>query len=48
MECLDRMGNAVADGEVIGISEPLKDRTYVVNVVVPKELIDNIRAIKVA
>ena len=48
VKCLDRIGNAVADGEVIGISEPLKDRTYVVNVVVPKELIDNIRAIKVA
>lgn len=45
--CLDRTGEAVAEGEVLAVTEPSKDNTYVVSVVIPAELADDIRAIKV-
>ena len=40
-------GTELADGEVIAVAEPSKDRTYVVSVVIPKDKYDEIRAIKV-
>ena len=45
--CLNRTGEEVAEGEVLAVTEPSKDRTYVVSVAVPKELTDEIRAIAV-
>ncbi|MEG1912900.1 MAG: (2Fe-2S)-binding protein [Cloacibacillus sp.] len=45
--CLNRMGQPVAEGEVVSVTEPSKDRTYVVSVVIPKELADEVRAISV-
>ncbi|MDO4561081.1 MAG: (2Fe-2S)-binding protein [bacterium] len=45
--CLNRTGEEVAKGEVIAVTEPSRDKTYVVSVVIPKELADDIRAIKV-
>lgn len=47
VKCLDRTGKEAACGEVIAVTEPSKDRTYVVSVVIPKALADDIRAIKV-
>lgn len=45
--CLDREGNAIATGKVIRVQEPKKDRTLVVHVVVPRKLVNQIRAIRV-
>ena len=47
VKCLNRTGDVVADGEVISVSEPLKDCTHVVSIVIPKNLVDDIRSIKV-
>ncbi|MCR5336068.1 MAG: 4Fe-4S ferredoxin, partial [Synergistes sp.] len=47
VKCLNRVGEEVADGEVAAVTEPSKDRTYVVSVVIPKDKIDEIRAIRV-
>ena len=47
VHCLNRVGETVALGEVIAVAEPSKDKTYVVSVVIPKELVDTVRAIKV-
>ena len=47
VKCLNRMGEAVADGEIFAVTEPLKDSTMVISVIVPKELAGEIRAIKV-
>ncbi|MPN26556.1 hypothetical protein SDC9_173981 [bioreactor metagenome] len=47
VKCLNRVGEVVAEGEVIAVTEPSKDRTYVVSVVIPKELTDQIRAVAV-
>lgn len=47
VKCLNRKGEEVAECEVNSVSEPLKDRTRVVGVVVPKALAGEIRAIKV-
>ena len=47
VKCLSRTGDVVADGEVISVSEPLKDCTHVVSIVIPKNLVDDIRSIKV-
>lgn len=45
--CLDRQGQKVARGKIIDIKEPYKDKTHVVSVVIPKDLIDEIRGIEV-
>ena len=47
VKCLDRMGEEVACGEVLAVTEPLHNRTFVVSVAIPKELADSIRAVKV-
>lgn len=47
VKCLNRMGEEVADGEIFLVTEPLKDSTTVLSVIVPKELAGEIRAIKV-
>ncbi len=47
VKCLNRVGEEVAEGEVLAVTEPSKDQTYVVSVVIPKELADDIRAVKV-
>lgn len=47
VKCLGRDGAEIADGEVIAVTEPSKDKTYVVSVVIPKDKYDEIRAIKV-
>lgn len=47
VKCLDREGKVVADGEVFMVAEPLKDQTIVVSVVIPKDKVHDIRAIKV-
>lgn len=45
--CLNRKGEAIATGKVIKIQEPKKDKTIVVHVLVPRELVEQIRAIRV-
>lgn len=47
VSCLNRVGEAVAEGDVLAVTEPSKDRTYVVSVSIPKDLIDDIRSVKV-
>ncbi|HOG13594.1 MAG TPA: 4Fe-4S dicluster domain-containing protein [Synergistales bacterium] len=47
VECLDREGKAITRGKVIKVLEPLRDRTRVVHVEVPKSLVMEVRAIKV-
>ena len=47
VKCLNRVGDEVSDGEVYAVTEPLKDHTVVVSVVIPKKLVGEIRAIKV-
>ncbi len=47
VDCLDRTGNVVAKGKVENVTEPWKDRTYVVHVVAPKKMSGEIRAIRV-
>lgn len=47
VQCLDREGNVVATGEVVAVLEPRRDKTRVVHVVVPKDLVMRIRAIRV-
>jgi Fe-S-cluster-containing hydrogenase component 2 len=47
VDCLNRMGEVVAQGKVIRVMEPWKDKTRVVHVSVPKALVMDIRAIKV-
>ena len=47
VKCLGRDGAVLADGEVLAVAEPSKDKTYVVSVVIPKDKYDEIRAIKV-
>jgi Fe-S-cluster-containing hydrogenase component 2 len=47
VECLDRVGSPVGRGSVVGVTEPLKDRTRVVSVSVDKKLVSNVRAIRV-
>ncbi|NLX84161.1 MAG: 4Fe-4S ferredoxin, partial [Synergistaceae bacterium] len=37
----------VSEGEIFAVTEPLKDRTTVVSVIIPKKLVGEIRAIKV-
>lgn len=46
VQCLNRKGEVVSGGLVIEAKEPLKDRTRVISVAVPKELAGDIRAIK--
>lgn len=45
--CLGRTGEIICEGIVADITEPLKDRTKVVHVVVPVEKAAEVRAIKV-
>jgi len=47
VQCLDREGNVASDGEVHMVAEPLKDQTIVVSVIIPKDKVHEIRAIKV-
>jgi hypothetical protein len=47
VKCLNRVGEEVSEGEVYAVTEPLKDQTTVVSVVIPKKLVGEIRAIKV-
>jgi Fe-S-cluster-containing hydrogenase component 2 len=46
VKCLGRAGEVVADGEIFAVAEPLKDQTRVVSVVIPKDKVHEIRAIK--
>ena len=47
VKCLNRVGEEVSEGEIFAVTEPLKDRTTVVSVIIPKKLVGEIRAIKV-
>lgn len=47
VECLDRRGEQVAEGTVNAVTEPLKDQTKVISVIIPKKLAGSIRAIRV-
>lgn len=47
VKCLDRTGEVVSEGEILVVAEPLKDSTYVLSVIIPKALVNDIRAIKV-
>ena len=47
VDCLNRVGEAVAKGKVLQVAEPLKDSTRVVHVVVPRDLVTEIRAVRV-
>ncbi|GAB1399268.1 4Fe-4S dicluster domain-containing protein [Aminivibrio sp.] len=45
--CLDREGKCIAEGTVENITQPRKDRTYVIHVSAPKNLVREFRAIRV-
>ncbi len=47
VDCLNREGEAVAKGTVVRVTEPMHDKTRVVHVDVPRDLVMDIRAIKV-
>lgn len=47
VDCLGRTGEVLAKGTVEAVTEPKKDRTVVVHVSAPKELVNEIRGIKV-
>lgn len=45
--CLDRRGRRVAEGVVVDVREPWKDRTRVVSLAIPRALADEIRGMEV-
>lgn len=47
VDCLDRSGKVVAKGKVESVTEPWKDKTLVVSVLIPKKEVMTIRAIRV-
>ncbi|HCL79371.1 MAG TPA: 4Fe-4S ferredoxin [Synergistaceae bacterium] len=47
VQCLDREGNPIGEGTVENVTQPKKDRTYVVHVSAPKEMLRQFRSIKV-
>lgn len=47
VKCLDREGKAVAEGIIEKVTQPRKDRTHVVYVSAPKELMNVFRAIRI-
>jgi hypothetical protein len=47
VKCLGRTGEAICDGQVENVTEPLKDRTRVVHVSLPSDKVGDVRAIKV-
>ncbi len=47
VQCLDRQGKWIAEGTVENVTQPRKDRTYVIHVSAPKNLVRDFRAIKV-
>lgn len=47
VECLNRVGDVVGNGRVEAMAEPLKDRTRVVSVSMARDLISEVRAIRV-
>jgi Fe-S-cluster-containing hydrogenase component 2 len=47
VDCLGRAGEVLAKGTVEAVTEPKRDRTYVVHVSAPKNLADSIRAVRV-
>ncbi|MDR3331884.1 MAG: 4Fe-4S dicluster domain-containing protein [Synergistaceae bacterium] len=46
-DCLGRTGDVIARGMIEAVTEPRRDRTYVVHVSAPKELAGDLRAIRV-
>ena len=46
VHCLDREGRPVAEGTVENVTQPRNDRTYVVHVSAPKDLVGSFRAIR--
>lgn len=47
VQCLNRIGEAVAEGVVEAVTEPWKDSTKVLHVSVPKEFVNDVRAVRV-
>lgn len=47
VDCLNRTGDVVGRGKVESVTEPHKDRTRVVSVSVSKDLISQVRAVRV-
>lgn len=47
VKCLDRTGKEVAEGTVQNVTEPRKDSTRIVHVSAPRELFNEIRAVRV-
>ncbi|WP_026368102.1 4Fe-4S dicluster domain-containing protein [Aminiphilus circumscriptus] len=45
--CLNRCGEEVHRTQIVNVTQPWKDSTYVVSVAVPKELVSEVRAVKV-
>jgi Fe-S-cluster-containing hydrogenase component 2 len=45
--CLNRQGEEVHRTQIVNVTQPWKDSTYVVSVAVPKELVLEVRAVKV-
>lgn len=45
--CLGRTGEELCKGKVISITEPFKDRTFVVSVLVVESMVTDIRAVRV-
>ncbi|EHM09973.1 hypothetical protein TheveDRAFT_0834 [Thermanaerovibrio velox DSM 12556] len=47
VECLNRVGEVVYKSKVEAVTEPWKDKTLVVHVGVPVDLVDQVRAVRV-
>ena len=47
VQCLNREGKYIAEGTVENVTQPRKDRTYVIHVSAPKNLVREFRAIRV-
>jgi Fe-S-cluster-containing hydrogenase component 2 len=47
VDCLNRIGNTVSKGKIVKVLEPMHDRTMVVHVEVPRDLVMDIRTIRV-
>ena len=47
VQCLNRVGECIGEGTVENVTQPKKDRTYVVHVSAPKAIVRDFRTIRV-
>ncbi|HPF84182.1 hypothetical protein SDC9_70177 [bioreactor metagenome] len=47
VQCLNRTGECIAEGTVENVTQPKKDRTYVIHISAPKGIVSEFRTIRV-